>query len=529
MAEEGPVVFTRRASGLVREVGIFTAMAIGLTHTIGGGINNYMVQMPYSAPGSNVPAAFAIAGLFTLFTAVSYSMLGVAMPRTGGDYIYISRSINPVLGFVTSWGFWLTELLSLGIIAYIDIPFWGTAFRIYGSASGSESAFDTATTLSENQGVILTLAIIICIVSALVTYLGTRVYSWIINIGLVAGILGSIAMVAYFLIRTGQPYNELWNSVYGAGTYEKIMNNPDAIAAWSGVTKGMGATLQASIVCVWAYIGFTAAAYMGGEVKNPTKGMIWAVTGAAALIIAYYLLLSFLVYGKVGDEFLYKYNYMFNNQLDTLKTYIRNPSGPILPAFACALTTNHSVQMLIAVSGAIWLLNDIPAFFLVCSRLVFSWSFDRFFPEKFAEVNDRFHSPHYAILLTMFGGFFGVWMAYGNTWVAALDTTFLYIFAIMFGCLSAAVLPYIRRDIYEKSPSIEIGGVPLMTIAGVLGFTGNFFLLLNAAVGMVADLSNAFFECCWMGIGVILFVAFWNYNRKRGVDTSKIYAEIPPA
>jgi len=129
----------------------------------------------------------------------------------------------------------------------------------------------------------------------------------------------------------------------------------------------------------------------------------------------------------------------------------------------------------------------------------------------------------------MFGGFFGVAMAYGDTWVAALDTTFLYIFAIMFGCLSAAVLPYIRRDIYEKSPSIEVAGVPVMTIAGVLGFTGNLFLLLNAAVGMVADLSNAFVECCWMGFGVILFVAFWNYNKKRGVDTSKIYAEIPPA
>jgi len=529
MAEEGPIVFTRKASGLVREVSIFTAMAIGLTHTIGGGINNYMVQMPYSASGSNVPGAFAIAGLVVILTAISYSMLGVAMPRTGGDYIYISRGINPVLGFITSWGFWLTELLSLGIIAYIDIPFFGTAYRIYGSASGSASAFDTATTLSENQTVILSLAVLIVIFSAIVTYLGTRVYSWIINIALVAGIIGSIAMVGYFLIRTGQPYNELWNSVYGAGTYEKIMNNPDAIAAWSNVDFTMSATLQASIVCVWAYIGFTAAAYMGGEVKNPSKGMIWAVTGAAALIIGYYLLLSALVYGKIGNEFLYKYNYMFNNQLDTLKTYVHHPSGPILPAFAAALTTNHWIQMTIALSGAIWLLNDIPAFFLVCSRLVFSWSFDRFFPEKFANVNDRFHSPHYAILLTMFGGFFGVWMAYGDTWVAALDTTVLYIFAVMFGCLSAAVLPYIRHDIYEKSPSIEIAGVPLMTIAGVMGFVANLFLLLNAAVGMVSNLSNAFYECVWMGLGVVIFVAFWNYNRKRGVDTSKIYAQIPPA
>jgi len=529
MAEEGPIVFTRNASGLVREVSILSAVAVGLAHTIGGGINNYMVQMPYTAPGSNVPTAFVVGAIVVIITAISYSMLGVAMPRTGGDYIYISRAINPVLGFITSWGFWLTELLSVGIVSYIDIPFFGTAFRIYGSASGSESALSLSTTLSENETVIVSLALLLCIVSAIVLILGSRVYTWIINLAVLAGVIGSVAMVAYFLIRTGQPYNELWNSVYGAGSYEKIMNNPDAVAAWSGVTHNMGATLQASIVAIWAYIGFTAAAYIGGEVKNPKKGMIWAVTGAAALIIAYYVLLSALVYSKIGDQFLYKYNYMFNNQLDTLRTYVLHPSRPILPAFAAALTTNHAVEMLIALSGAMWLLNGIPAFFLVCSRLVFSWSFDRFFPEKFAEVNNKFHSPHYAILLTMFGGFFGVWMAAGNTWVAALDTTVLYLFAVMFGCLSAAVLPYIRRDIYEKSPSIEIGGVPLMTIAGVMGFVANLFLLLNGAVGMVADLSNAFYECVWMGLGLVIFVAFWNYNRKRGVDTSKIYAEIPPA
>ena len=37
-------------------------------------------------------------------TALAYTYLLMAMPRTSGDYVYISRTINPLLGFVLSWG-----------------------------------------------------------------------------------------------------------------------------------------------------------------------------------------------------------------------------------------------------------------------------------------------------------------------------------------------------------------------------------------------------------------------------------------
>ncbi|MCK4247656.1 MAG: APC family permease, partial [Methanomicrobia archaeon] len=88
MAKEGPIVFTRRASGLVREIGLFTAIAIPLTHTIGGGINKLLILASYENPGANVPLAYILAGIPIFFTAVSYTMLAVSMPRTGGDYIY---------------------------------------------------------------------------------------------------------------------------------------------------------------------------------------------------------------------------------------------------------------------------------------------------------------------------------------------------------------------------------------------------------------------------------------------------------
>ena len=526
MAKEEPIVFTRRASGLVREIGLFTAVAIPLTHTIGGGINKLLILASYENPGANVPLAYIIAGLPVLATAVAYTMLAVSMPRTGGDYIYISRGLNPVLGFLTSWGFWWTEIISLGVIAYYDVDFWGLGFRIANQATGNETFLNLAELFKEGEPSCLWIGFVIVIISAVVTIFGARVYSLIINLGLVIGVIGSFIMIIFFVARSPGDASSLWNQTYGAGSYEQIV----ALAkqtGWEEVGFSGGATAGAAIGAVWAYIGFTAGAYMGGEIKNPSKGMVWSITLSAVLIVIYYAFVGVMVYRAFGD-FIPQYTHVTREASEELSKIMVSAPTPLLPTFAAALAPGqHMLQLIMAVSGAIWLLNDIPAFFLVCSRLVFSWSFDRFFPEKMAEVNDRWHSPHYAILLTTIGGFFGVGLCSLGSWVAAVDTTMLYIFAVMFGCIAAVVTPYVRREVYERSIMIEILGVPVMTIAGLIGFAGNFFLVFVAARAIPNR--DLFFLMLWMSIGLIIFVGYYAYNIRRGVDVKTIYAEIPPA
>lgn len=526
MAKEEPIVFTRRASGLVREIGIFTAVAIPLTHTIGGGINKLLILASYENPGANVPLAYILAGIPVFATAVAYTMLAVSMPRTGGDYIYISRGLNPMLGFLTSWGFWWTEIISLGVIAYYDVDFWGLGFRIANQATGNPRFLDLAEAFKEGEPSCLLIGFVIVILSAVITYFGARVYSWIINLGLFIGVIGSLVMVYFFIAKSPGDASTLWNQTYGAGTYEKIVDLAYE-TGWERVPSSFGATAGASIGAVWAYIGFTAGAYMGGEIKNPSKGMVWSITVSAILIIAYYTFIGIMVYRAFG-EFIPQYTHVTKNAADQLSQFLPSAPTPLLPTFAAALAPGrHILQLIMAVSGAIWLLNDIPAFFLVCSRLVFSWSFNRFFPEKIAEVNDRWHSPHYAILLTTIGGFIGVLLCQYGPWVAAVDTTMLYIFAVMFGCLAAAVTPYIRREVYERSIMMEFLRIPIMTWAGVIGFGGNFLLVFVA--GKAIPIDHMLFLSIWMVCGIIIFLSYYAYNMRRGVDVKTIYAEIPPA
>ncbi|RLE62772.1 MAG: APC family permease, partial [Thermoprotei archaeon] len=94
--EAAPVIFVRRASGLVRTVGPFTAFMLVFTHTVGGGIHKLAVIAAYQHPGAFVPFSFLVPGLLAMIpTALVYTMLGAMMPRTGGDYIFITRGLSP--------------------------------------------------------------------------------------------------------------------------------------------------------------------------------------------------------------------------------------------------------------------------------------------------------------------------------------------------------------------------------------------------------------------------------------------------
>jgi len=537
MSKEPSALFLRKATGLVREVGPFTAMALGLTHTIGGGINRLMVEASYTSPGANVPLAFAITAIPTIFTAICYTLLSISMPRTGGDYIYITRSVHPIIGFLSTWGFWFTEVLSLGIICFYDIPTWGLCLQIAGVATKNTALVETGTTLATDLTTMFMYSFVLLIIFTITAYLGMRIYGWIVNALLIIPAIGSFITLGLLASASSANIPTLWNDTYGAGSYAQIQAIAEANktnAAYPLVPFTMDATLKAGIAAIWAYIGFTAAAYVGGEVKNPSRSMIWAITLSSTIIILYYIGCSALLYRLYGD-FIPTYCFVHKNFGTELKAVIPNPPPRYLPTFAAALIPgNPAVQFFVAITAAIWLMNDIPAFFVVCSRLVFSWSFDRFFPERFATVDERFHTPYWAVTLTAIGGFLGIVLSWigekglPGAFVAAMDTTMLYQVTVCFACLAAAVTPYARKDLYEKGLKIEVGGIPVLTICGVLGFMFNFWFWLVAATWL-KPMPDQLVQSIWMMVGLAIFVGYYMYNTKKGIDVKTIYAEVPPA
>jgi amino acid transporter len=106
----------RKASGLVREVSGFDVLAYNM-FMISIGYTLFIVLYWISYPGASLELAIVITTFVSVFQGLTYALLATVYPRSGGDYVYITRIIHPTLGFVMSWNFFVWMLFYLGLNA----------------------------------------------------------------------------------------------------------------------------------------------------------------------------------------------------------------------------------------------------------------------------------------------------------------------------------------------------------------------------------------------------------------------------
>src|SRR5512136_2665324 len=143
-------LFVRKASGLVRSWSMFDAFIYATFSINLITLGLYIFSYCYYFEG-NLATAVVVGGALTLFEVLVYASLISAMPRAGGDYVWQSRILGRVIGFilaVTGWWFilWLwvplySDMLRqifftplLGILGLRDPALWfsqtSTAFFV---------------------------------------------------------------------------------------------------------------------------------------------------------------------------------------------------------------------------------------------------------------------------------------------------------------------------------------------------------------------------------------------------------------
>src|SRR5436190_1649511 len=131
--------FTRNATGLVREVSMWDALimnTLGMNVAIGSVL--LLQQAPAIFPGGSLVLSVVIGTLIMAFTLLwVYSEFAAAMPRSGGDYVFVSRALHPFLGWLLSWsqGIWL-------IFFWIGFNAW---FALVAAAPTAMSTISVAT------------------------------------------------------------------------------------------------------------------------------------------------------------------------------------------------------------------------------------------------------------------------------------------------------------------------------------------------------------------------------------------------
>jgi amino acid transporter len=205
------------------------------------------------------------------------------------------------------------------------------------------------------------------------------------------------------------------------------------------------------------------------------------------------------------------------------------------PPFVPFFTAIAGGNLLLTIVMSLWVLI-IAIFvggtaFLYPSRTLVAWSIDGMAPEKLGDVNDRYHSPHWAILVCVLIG--EVTLAlFAFTTLLGFVSGFLGL-AINFlvVCAWSIFFPYVRRETFESSPiAWRLAGVPVLTWLGIVATTFIVPMLYRLTVDTTFSLNLTF--VIWGAVIAIAAGFGWYYGWKalqahRGVDIGQRYAEIP--
>ena len=281
--------FLRNATGLVREFSWFDAFVISIAAATPS-IYTFSSQTLFivtADPGADVVTSTLLGFLFSIPLAVTYFLMASAIPRSGGDYIWVSRFLNPTVGFMAAWAFWIASVAVVGIISFLEgsvvIPITLASF---GYSFHMSSLVSLASTIASPADV-FAIGMAMIIVASAIAASGPRSVSrtMILLFGLTT--LGTL--VCFYVLATSS-HTDFVNALNGFGgtnaSYIGIMNAAKS-SGWSYVPIASGATIVSIPLSVLLFVGFNYSVGASGEMKNARKSMFAGTIGALlfALII----------------------------------------------------------------------------------------------------------------------------------------------------------------------------------------------------------------------------------------------------
>lgn len=531
----GPGVFLRRATGLVREVSLLDALlmnSIGMN--VGIGAVFLFLQAQSFFPSGNMLLAVVIGTLLMAFTLLwVYSEFAAAMPRSGGDYVFVSRALHPFLGWLLAWsqGIWLI-FFWIGFNAWFALVFAiPTSLQVIGSVTGNSSLGDLATTISEPASVLVLGTLINVAFGVLLIFGGQGYWRWQKLAFAFAG--GSILIAILLLVLDGSNIPAAWDTfVATAGGLKFNEIIPAANAAGYTYPKDGGLDLGATLLMLpWVFfvVGYAqGSAQIGGEVKRASSTQYLAMVGGVLINGAVLALLVVLFVNAVGAEWIGALGAV---PADTLGV-------PVMAGFnliVSLLTNNVVILAIIGIGFVMWAVNGTPLSELQATRYMLAWSLDRMIPSQLGDVSDRYHTPVKAIVFATLTGEVALLALVNIPEASLLGALVAQIGAFILVSIAGILFPYRLPDVWQSAGGRRIAGIPAVTLAGIGGVVvlgGMLFMFvtnstINGAFGVTRDISLAVMGTV-IGLGILWYIGALFYNRSRGVDLTLAYREIPP-
>ena len=374
-------LFLREATGLVRTLGTKEAFLIN-TAILNPGVGFiYLMFALAFSPNADATVALLIAGVTAIFLALCYSQLTAAMPRSGGDFVFTSRLLHPLIGAMVGGAGIFVFLTVCGTnSATFGLLFLPQTFSQMGAVFNSPGLTALGTTLGTPWAAFIT-TVILVVLAGFVMSLGLKRVSQVMWVLFAIGMLGFLSMLVINLISSREQFVAAFNSASavtaGGNAYQQILDTAKSQGFVPGVSF-MG-ILLAVPYCAMVYWGFTSANYPGGELKDASKTLM-ASTLIALGVGAVLLIISWeAVKRMVGLDFMQSQNWLALNHADVYGGITTAPTQPNY--YASVLAGKSLVAILIPFSYLCWIASFNLAYYVVISRVIFAMSFDRLLPD----------------------------------------------------------------------------------------------------------------------------------------------------
>jgi len=333
---------------LKRGFGLSTATYVVIASMVGAGI---LVSPGYMMVSLNnyfaIFGLWILGGLLALCGALCVAELAAALPRAGGEYVYLREAYGPMPAFLSGWtSFFLGFSAPLAVASYIAARYLLTPFGLVGKETGHLVQVTAA-------------AIIVAV--TLPNLIGHRQSAWTQNLTTILKLGLFVALVVLaFLFGEGR----LANFAQGQAIRE--------------VKLGTAATQLFYVM--FAYSGWNAASYLAGEVKNPGRILPHALLLGTGLVIVLYMALNLVFAYAVPLE-----DVGFANAEQVPQLAVEN-------LFGARASSIFSVAIGLA------FLATVSAFVITGPRIYYAMARDGLFPSIAGHVSQRGQVPVYAML-----------------------------------------------------------------------------------------------------------------------------------
>lgn len=298
--------------------------------------------LAYAKAGPAVFLSYLLAGLLAITGMLSQAELSTAMPKSGGTYYFVTRTMGMAVGTI------------YGLITMLALVLKG-AFALIGMATFTKIAYEGLFQSSFGLFYIKVIAAVICLIILAINITGSK------GAGRMQVFLIFITLPALLVyIFTGFPSVNLSH-------FQPFLS------------KGSFAVFSTAGFVFVSYGGLLKVASIAEEVKNPGKVLPLAMILSTIVVISVYILVIFVTIGVLDPS-----------GLTTSLTPISDGAFKFLGIGG--MIALSAVAVLAFTSAA-------NAGIMGASRYPMALSRDNLLPAFLSDINKKFHTPHYSLLL----------------------------------------------------------------------------------------------------------------------------------